>query len=372
MLLRGQRPSKSFNSLKPKLIEVKTYKKLLQFINLYFRFMDSITQIVLGAAVAEKISGKTLGNKAILYGAIFGTLPDLDVLSGFFVNDVDAVGFHRGISHSIVLFLIVSPIFGWLIYKLEKQKSITFSNATSMVFWVLLTHSLLDIFTSWGVQLFWPSNIRVAIKSIAVVDFMYTLPLLICLIMAVRLPKLSKNRRKWNTWGLVISSSYLILGIALKTFAYAKFVKAAESQQLQYSEISVKPGILSLLLWSAHGQNEQEYFIGTYSFFDTQAISFEKYPKSSELNAKFQHQEVVQKLIDISEGWYIISESNHKFYFNDLRFGLISTLDNQQQFAFSYELVQQKDGKFTAKEVKKSRKQGMATLKTLLSRIAGN
>lgn len=334
--------------------------------------MDSITQIVLGAAVAEKISGKTLGNKALLYGAIFGTLPDLDVLSGFFFNDVDAVGFHRGISHSILLFLIVSPLFGWLIYKIEKQKSITFLNATSMVFWVLFTHSLLDSCTSWGVQLFWPSDVRVALKSVAVVDFLYTLPLLFCLIIAIRLPKLSPNRRKWNNWGLIISSSYLILGMALKMFAYAKFENATSQQNLTYTEMSVKPGLLSLILWNAHGQNNSEYFIGTYSFFDSQPIQFDKYPKSHDLNAKFQNQEVVKKLIDISEGWYIISESENKYYFNDLRFGLISTLDNQQQFAFSYELIILENGEYTAKEVKKSRQQGMATLKTLLKRIGGN
>ncbi len=334
--------------------------------------MDSITQIVLGAAVAEKTSGKTLGNKAMLYGAIFGTLPDLDVLSGFFFDDVDAVGFHRGISHSILLFLVVSPIFGWLIYKLEKQKSITFTNATSMVFCVLLTHSLLDSCTSWGVQLFWPSNIRIALKSVAVVDFLYTLPLLFCLIMAVRLPKLSPNRRKWNNWGLIISSSYLILGMALKIIAYAKFEKVTSQQNVAYTEMSVKPGLLSLILWNAHGQNEKEYFIGQYSFFDSSPIHFDKYPKSHELNAKFQDQEVVQKLIDISEGWYIISESENRYYFNDLRFGLISTLNNEQQFAFSYELIPTANGKYTAVEIKKSRQQGMETLKTLLKRIGGN
>ena len=38
--------------------------------------MDSLTQIVLGASVAEATLGKKIGNKAILYGAIAGTIPD--------------------------------------------------------------------------------------------------------------------------------------------------------------------------------------------------------------------------------------------------------------------------------------------------------
>ena len=47
-----------------------------------FASMDSITQIVLGAACGEIALGNKIGNKAILFGAIGGTIPDLDVLIG--------------------------------------------------------------------------------------------------------------------------------------------------------------------------------------------------------------------------------------------------------------------------------------------------
>ena len=40
-----------------------------------FASMDSITQIVLGAACGEIALGKKIGNKAILFGAIGGTIP---------------------------------------------------------------------------------------------------------------------------------------------------------------------------------------------------------------------------------------------------------------------------------------------------------
>ena len=65
--------------------------------------MDSLTQIVLGAAVGEAVLGRKIGNKAILWGAIAGTIPDLDVLSKLFVDDVTANEWHRGFSHSILL-----------------------------------------------------------------------------------------------------------------------------------------------------------------------------------------------------------------------------------------------------------------------------
>ena len=50
--------------------------------------MDSLTQIVLGAAVGEAVLGKKVGNKAMMWGAIAGTIPDLDVLSKLFLDAV--------------------------------------------------------------------------------------------------------------------------------------------------------------------------------------------------------------------------------------------------------------------------------------------
>ena len=42
--------------------------------------MDSITQALLGASVQGAMLGRWQGRKALAYGAILGTLPDLDVV----------------------------------------------------------------------------------------------------------------------------------------------------------------------------------------------------------------------------------------------------------------------------------------------------
>ena len=59
--------------------------------------MDSLTQIVLGAACGEIVLGKKIGNKALLFGAIGGTIPDLDVFVGRFLfdNEIQVMAFHR-------------------------------------------------------------------------------------------------------------------------------------------------------------------------------------------------------------------------------------------------------------------------------------
>ncbi len=78
--------------------------------------MDSLTQIVLGAAVGEATLGKKIGNKAMFWGGVAGTIPDLDVISTFFISEIDSLAFHRGISHSITFAVIGAMFFGKLIH----------------------------------------------------------------------------------------------------------------------------------------------------------------------------------------------------------------------------------------------------------------
>lgn len=76
--------------------------------------MDSLTQMTLGAAVGEVVLGKKAGNRAMLVGAIAGTIPDLDILAYFVTDEMSALAFHRGLTHSI-FFAVVAPfLFGWL------------------------------------------------------------------------------------------------------------------------------------------------------------------------------------------------------------------------------------------------------------------
>src|SRR5690606_27030669 len=131
--------------------------------------MDSLTQIVLGAAVGEAVLGKKVGNKAILYGAIAGTIPDLDILSGYFTDTLTAIEWHRGFSHSIFFSVLFAPVFGWLIHKLERKQAATWRDWSLLMFWGLVTDPILDAFTTWGTQLFWPSQIKLTLQSIFVI-----------------------------------------------------------------------------------------------------------------------------------------------------------------------------------------------------------
>ena len=331
--------------------------------------MDSLTQIVLGAAVGEAVLGKKIGNKAMLYGAIAGTVPDLDVLSSYFVDTVTALEIHRGFTHSIVFSVMMGFGLGWLISILDT--SATRQEWTWLFFMGLITHPLLDAHTTWGTQLFWPLDLRLAFKNIFVIDPIYTVPFMIFLIGAMFLPKNSLKRRKLNRLGLTISSCYLLITLVLKVFSYQKFVSTLANEQISYLDIETKPSPLNSILWTANIELDAAFLIGDYSFFDTQSIKFRSYPKNHHLITHLKSRDKLSRLIAITNGWYTITELNGNLYFNDLRFGVLDNQAEQQQFVFSYLLSEDND-KLTVTEVTKEVTDGKHMLFKLWKRIKGN
>lgn len=333
--------------------------------------MDSLTQIVLGAAIGEKFLGKKIGNRALLYGAIAGTIPDLDVYVGKFFDPVTANEIHRGLSHSILFFVLISPILGWMLSKIE-EKSIDFRTATIFWFFGLFTHALLDAFTTWGTGLFYPIDYRVSLHSIFVIDPLYTLPFLFCLIIVSRYKKENIKREKWNHRGLIISCSYLLLTIVVQQLAKSKFDRQLAAENIEYSRIIVKPSPFNIILWNTVLESENGYYIGDYSFLDTKPISFDFYPKNQELLNGIENEKVIKQLVWISEGWYQLFQKEDKLLFNDLRFGMLNNDPRNPDFTFSYEIVKT-ERTVKAFEIKnKTKGKGKELLQNLWKRIKGN
>jgi|TARA_R110000868_G_C10813433_1_gene758043 inner membrane protein len=334
--------------------------------------MDSLTQIVLGAAVGEAVLGKKVGNKAMLFGAIAGTIPDLDVLTRFLTNDaLTAIEWHRGFSHSIVFSMIFAPIFGWLVYKIVPKKEATWKEWSWLMFWGLFTHPILDSFTTWGTQLFWPFETRLAFQNIFVIDPLYSLPFLFFLILAMNQKRTSSKRKIYNTWGLIISTAYMAITLVLKGVAYQKFTTALAEQQIAYKDIDTRPSPFNTILWTANIETEEAYLIANYSFFDSKSITFESYPKNYEALGPLAENDKVKRLIAICEGWYTISVNKGSLYFNDLRFGLISMDPKEKQFAFSYQ-IKQKNGTLEIIENQRVGADAKKLLSELWKRVWGN
>lgn len=109
--------------------------------------MDSVTQIVLGAAVGEVVLGRKAGNRAMLWGAVAGTIPDLDVLANFVTDEMSALAFHRGLTHSLFFAILapfafaalVNPIYqkGWYQQKAYRKVGALWWGGVALVFMAL-------------------------------------------------------------------------------------------------------------------------------------------------------------------------------------------------------------------------------------------
>ncbi|MCB9426929.1 MAG: metal-dependent hydrolase [Flavobacteriales bacterium] len=332
--------------------------------------MDSLTQIVLGAAVGETVLGRKVGNKAMLYGAIGGTIPDLDVLSSHFTDTVTALEMHRGFTHSIVFSVVFAPLFGYLVSKYEKYKD---SKGWSwLFFWAFITHPLLDAHTTWGTQLFWPLDLRLAYKNIFVIDPLYTLPFLTFLILAMRQKRTSSKRRRLNNLGLIVSSGYMILTILFKGIVYHQFKDALTEQNISHKDIQTKPTPLNSILWAANVETEDSFLIGYSSILNNIPIEFLEYPKNHHLLGGLSDHPKVQRMIAISQGWYTITKNEEGLFFNDLRFGTMGIKEGANTFVFRYKIETDGKGILTFTEQPKAPEDGKKLLAELWDGIIGN
>ncbi|MGB5417534.1 metal-dependent hydrolase [Algibacter sp.] len=307
--------------------------------------MDSLTQIVLGAACGEAVLGKKIGNKALLFGAIGGTIPDLDVLVGgwLYGNEIDAMLFHRGFMHSILFSVMAAFVLGWLFFKGyntgKRLHATTLKDWISLWFWALFTHPILDCFTPYGTQLFAPiSNYRVALNNIAVVDPIYTLPFLICIIVLMFFKRTSGNRQLWLKFGIGISSLYMLFTLGNKLYIDSVFRKSLKESDINALRFSTQPAIFNNILWYGIVETEDDYFVSDYSLLDTKNrfLNFREVPKKRDLNPS--EYKDIKDLAWFSNQYYSVYKLNENEYqYNDLRYPLLD-LDNPNTSVFSLTL----------------------------------
>lgn len=331
--------------------------------------MDSITQIVVGIATVEALAGKELKNKSFLVGAILGTIPDLDIWIGKLFSYETELAFHRAFTHSILGILVLSPLFAFLLHRIWKQLS--FKKWLMIVAATFSTHILIDLFTSWGVQLLYPLPDRFSFKTIFVVDLFYTIPWIIALLLLNRKTEMATRKRMLKR-GFYISSSYLLLTVAIKLFVVSKVETFCREQNLS-SNFTVKPTFSNCILWNITFNETNKVHTSSYSLFDKKPITIEKsIPVDQELKVRFKENAPVQKLVQASENWYNIEQVNNStFIFNDLRFGSITKENGKEQFVFSYEIALQKNQTTIIRPLPKQLRDGKETLRKTWDRLKG-
>jgi inner membrane protein len=273
--------------------------------------MDSLTQIALGAAVGTAVLGRKAGPRAALWGAVCGTLPDLDVLVPY-GDPVRDFTFHRAESHSLFWLTVASPFIAWIIARLSRSVGASFREWWLLVWLVLVTHALLDAFTVYGTQLLLPfSDYPVGIGSVFIIDPLYTVPLLVGVTAALLLWRRNPRRAAaWNGVGLALSTLYLGWTVAAQAHVTGVVNRTVAATPLAGARALVTPAPFTSLLWRVVVMDDDGYHEGYYSLFDDQpSVRLEHHATDTHLLAPLRDDWSVRRLAWFSKGFYGVSEA---------------------------------------------------------------
>ena len=399
--------------------------------------MDSLTQLTLGAAVGEAVLGKKIGNRAMVWGAFGGLLPDFDVFARFFTDEITALAFHRGFMHSILFSIIMAFILGWLAewlyrsgtYRRRRYKGLVIFFILSiyillilgmnMIFqsskvliggavggvvlawfiwsgyytkklgdvhasrqgWIwlfflsIVTHPILDCFTTFGTQLFSPfSNMRVSWDNISVADPAYTIPLLLGVLVASFISRQNK-KRQWANWiGIALSSAYMIFTFYHKAQFNKIFEQSLEREGITYTRYMSAPTILQNFLWLGVAEGDTAYYHGYYSFFDKSPTikKFTILPKHHERIDHLADKREIKILKWFSKNYYnVIMRKDGRLQMNDLRYGSFNEgFEHENDYIFKFILTEQ-DGQLEVDESREGRDINGDALKDYFDRVFG-
>jgi len=310
--------------------------------------MDSITQILLGGAVAAAIVPARHRRAALLAGGALGTLPDLDSLPLALLTDdpVALMTLHRGVSHSLFVLPLVAALIWWLFRRFGNGRV---AEAPARWFWAiqlaLITHPLLDAFTVYGTQLWWPLTPHPTMgSSVFIIDPMYTLWLLLAWVVAWIRPQRAIAQRALVA-GLALSSAYLGWSLLAKHLVEREADRALAAMGLAGAPRFTTPMPFNTLLWRVVAMTPSGYVDGERSLVaDRGPMTFHGHPSNVQALAEARAAGIpaVRRLDWFNRGFMRAQMQGDTLVLSDLRMGL------EPDYNFRFEVAQRRDGRWQA------------------------
>ena len=287
--------------------------------------MDSIPHLFLGGAIAAAIAPPKYRRAALLAGAALNTLPDLDSLFIALATDdpVTLMTVHRSFSHS----LFVLPFLAWFIWWMFKRRGKRVAESPARWFWViqlsLVSHPLLDAFTVYGTQLFWPLHAPpVMLSSLFIIDPLYTIWLLAACVFAWFARERPSGQRALLA-GLALSTAYLGWSMVAKSRIDQQADRDLAALGLQGAPRFSVPMPLNTLLWRVVAMTPDGYVIGDRSLVaDRGPMQFSGYRSNVQALAEAKDIPAVQQLKWFNHGFMRVQVVGNELVLSDLRMGL--------------------------------------------------
>ncbi len=288
--------------------------------------MDSLSQIVLGSATAAALVPAVHRRAALLAGAALGTLPDLDGLAivAFSDNPVTLMTVHRSFSHSLLVLPLVGLLIWWLFRRFGNGRV-----AAAPLRWLgaiqlaLVTHPLLDAFTVYGTQLWWPLMPHPTMwSSVFIIDPLYTIWLLLgC--MVAWFARARPLAQRALVAGLVLSTGYLGWSLLAKGMVDREADRALTAMGLADAPRFSVPMPFNTLLWRVVAMTPNGYVVGDRSLWaDHGPMRFHGYPSNVQALRQAAAVPAVARLNWFNRGFMRAQVHDGQLVLSDLRMGM--------------------------------------------------
>jgi inner membrane protein len=335
--------------------------------------VDSLTHIAIGACAGEWMAGRQLGRRAMLWGALAHSLPDVDFIAGLWNDPAEDLLAHRGFTHSILFAGIATYLLVQAHARLHpgvypvKRKAYGFFGV------LVFLHLFLDGFNVYGTGWFEPfSHLRVAFNWLFVADPFFSVGPGIALLLLIIL----KRQHPWRLWvsrlGLMSSILYLSYAGVNKFKIDAVVQREIRKRNWSDSAYITTPTPLNTWLWYAVVNRSDGAYLAHRSLFDRcDTMSFYFVPRRDSLLYPLFGHEPLQHLIRFSQGYYAVERGQEGLIFSDLRFGQRQGWnDPEAPFVFYYYLTHPADNSLL---IQRGRFRGwdLSAFQKLWARIGG-
>ncbi|HUH86547.1 MAG TPA: metal-dependent hydrolase [Pusillimonas sp.] len=284
--------------------------------------MDSITQAALGAGICGAMLGRYHGRKAVVAGAVLGTLPDLDVVIRY-ADPVTAMINHRGFSHSV----FVLTAFAIALTALLRYRRPSPQYGAGRLFWAIwltmITHTLLDAFTAYGTQLLWPLRpTPTAWSTVFIIDPFFTVPLALGVLAALVVGPRERVVRALR-WAMAWCCVYLAASIVFKQVVEHRVARTLQNEGLVVQDMFSTPQPFNILLWRVVAKtNDSHYHEATVGLLDRRPAERLRQPLNQHLAQSLLPSEALEGLRWFSGDWLRYDDVNGNLVVSDLRMGL--------------------------------------------------
>ena len=291
--------------------------------------------------MGEAFAGKTVGKKAMLWGILAQSIPDIDFVAAFWLNTSDNLLAHRGFTHSILFAGLITPVIAGLANHWHRPHNISFRRWFMFIGSVILLHIFLDAFNNYGVGWFEPfDHTRISFNTMYVADPFFSVVPGIALVLLLLYRQKSLHRKKIWQWGLIIPFIYLGYSLVNKWVVAGATKKNLAAANITYNRLLTTPAPLQTWLWFIVAATDSGYYTGYRSVFDNSStLDLHFVYRNDYLRQLVKEPEQLNKLIRFSNQYYSLEKRNDSLILYDLRFGQIIGWQNpEEQFAFYYYL----------------------------------